>query len=280
MIAGLLLASGASRRFGSNKLVAPLDGRPSCAGAPRRSRARSRRRGSSSPRDRPSVRAALDGLPVRWVENPEAHEGMASSIRAGIAALPADAEAVVITLGDQPLIDRDVIRRVVAAWRAAPARRGAVVTVLRRTVAATRCCSAPRSFPRCWRSRATVERGSCSPRSARRWPRSRCRAARPADVDTPEALASLARATGGAADSACGLRRGPSASTGLYPRTMHPRLAELSEHLAHQRRTLLDVASTVPADSWQTRPGDGRYVVRVRGPRAPVPRGARRGRAS
>jgi len=38
---------------------------------------------------------------------------------------------------------------------------------------------------------------------------------------------------------------------------MHPRLAELSEHLALQRRTLLDVASTVPADSWQTRPGDG-----------------------
>ena len=38
---------------------------------------------------------------------------------------------------------------------------------------------------------------------------------------------------------------------------MHSRLAELSEHLALQRRTLLDVASTVPADSWQTRPGDG-----------------------
>ena len=38
---------------------------------------------------------------------------------------------------------------------------------------------------------------------------------------------------------------------------MHPRLAELSAYLAHQRRTLLDVASAVPADSWQTRPGDG-----------------------
>jgi DinB superfamily len=38
---------------------------------------------------------------------------------------------------------------------------------------------------------------------------------------------------------------------------MHSRLAELSEYLAHQRRTLLDVASAVPADSWQTRPSDG-----------------------
>jgi uncharacterized damage-inducible protein DinB len=38
---------------------------------------------------------------------------------------------------------------------------------------------------------------------------------------------------------------------------MHPRLAELSEHLAQQRRALLDVAASVPTESWQTRPGDG-----------------------
>ena len=38
---------------------------------------------------------------------------------------------------------------------------------------------------------------------------------------------------------------------------MHPRLAELAEHLAQQRRALLDVAASVPTDSWQTRPGEG-----------------------
>jgi hypothetical protein len=42
---------------------------------------------------------------------------------------------------------------------------------------------------------------------------------------------------------------------------MHSRLAELSEHLAAQRRELLDVASGVPADSWQTRPGADRWSV-------------------
>lgn len=42
---------------------------------------------------------------------------------------------------------------------------------------------------------------------------------------------------------------------------MHPRLAELSEHLAQVRRTLLDVASTVPAERWQTRPGEGAWSV-------------------
>src|SRR3954471_14589397 len=42
---------------------------------------------------------------------------------------------------------------------------------------------------------------------------------------------------------------------------MHPRLAEVSAHLAHQRRSLLDVASEVPADRWQTRLGDGQWTV-------------------
>jgi len=128
MIAGLLLASGASRRYGSNKLVAPLDGRPIVRWSAEALANVVEETWVVVPVRSAEVRAALDGLPVRWVENSVAHEGMASSIRAGIAALPDDAEAVVITLGDQPLIDGDVIRRVVAAWRAAPARCRAVVT--------------------------------------------------------------------------------------------------------------------------------------------------------
>jgi len=42
---------------------------------------------------------------------------------------------------------------------------------------------------------------------------------------------------------------------------MHSRLAEVSDRLAAERRALLDVASTVPSDSWQTRPGDDRWSV-------------------
>jgi hypothetical protein len=42
---------------------------------------------------------------------------------------------------------------------------------------------------------------------------------------------------------------------------MHPRLAEISEHLAHQRRFLLEVASAVPADSWQARPSNDQWTV-------------------
>lgn len=127
MVAGLLLASGASRRFGSNKLLAPLGARSVV-----RWSAEALASGVDETlivaRDgSDDLRSALEGLRVRWVENPEASEGMASSIRAGVSALRAGCEAVVITLGDQPTIDDEVIRRVVATWRAAPPGTSAVV---------------------------------------------------------------------------------------------------------------------------------------------------------
>ena len=125
MIAGLLLAAGAARRFGSQKLVVGLDGQPIVrhaavhlvpavdslvivVGASAR-----------------AVRAALNGVDAKVVENVDWAQGLATSIRAGIRALPHDAEAVVIALGDEPRLDPDVIRRVVADWRA---RRAPIVT--------------------------------------------------------------------------------------------------------------------------------------------------------
>jgi uncharacterized damage-inducible protein DinB len=42
---------------------------------------------------------------------------------------------------------------------------------------------------------------------------------------------------------------------------MHPRLVELCENLALQRRTLLDTASDVPTEIWQARPGPDRWSV-------------------
>ena len=114
MIAGLLLASGASRRFGANKLVASLDGRAVVRWSAEALVSAVDATFVVVPAQSDAIRAALRGLPVHGVENADAPEGMGSSIRAGVAALPAEAEAVVITLGDQPLIDADVIRGVVA----------------------------------------------------------------------------------------------------------------------------------------------------------------------
>jgi uncharacterized damage-inducible protein DinB len=42
---------------------------------------------------------------------------------------------------------------------------------------------------------------------------------------------------------------------------MHSRLTEISERLAAERRELLAVASAVPSEGWQTRPGEDRWSV-------------------
>ncbi len=64
-----------------------------------------------------AVSAALDGLPVRVVLNPIYAEGMSTSLRAGVAALPNHADGVVVLLGDQPEIDPNLISDLIAARR-------------------------------------------------------------------------------------------------------------------------------------------------------------------
>jgi CTP:molybdopterin cytidylyltransferase MocA len=53
------------------------------------------------------------------VVNPDYATGQSTSLRAGVAALPAQAEAALILLGDQPLVSPKLIDDVVARWRAA-----------------------------------------------------------------------------------------------------------------------------------------------------------------
>jgi molybdenum cofactor cytidylyltransferase len=62
------------------------------------------------------VAREITGLPARAVLNPDYATGMASSLRAGLAAVSPDAEAALILLGDQPLVTSDVIGRLIAAF--------------------------------------------------------------------------------------------------------------------------------------------------------------------
>ncbi len=129
MIAGLLLAAGRSARFGGDKLLAPLHGRAlltwsAAAIAP----AVDVLYVVVPPAD-PARIAALDGIPCVVVAHAGRDAGMASSIRAGIAALPVEIEAVVIALGDQPFVAPEVVRRLGERWRAG--RVSAVVPAYR-----------------------------------------------------------------------------------------------------------------------------------------------------
>lgn len=129
MIVGLVLAAGTSSRMGRQKLLLPVgEGMPLV----RLSVERVLAAGLDEVvvvvgQDADPVTAALRGLPVRTAVNPRYAEGQATSLQAGLAVVPPDAEAVVVALGDQPLPDPGAIGRLVDLFR----RTGQPVVVTR-----------------------------------------------------------------------------------------------------------------------------------------------------
>lgn len=64
----------------------------------------------------PAVAAALAGRPIRFVHNPLAASGLASSLRAGIAAVPDDVGGAIILLADMPLVKASTLSALAAAF--------------------------------------------------------------------------------------------------------------------------------------------------------------------
>jgi molybdenum cofactor cytidylyltransferase len=68
----------------------------------------------------------LSGLAVTFVHNPDFADGLSTSLKAGIAALPADVDGAIVCLGDMPQIDAKLIDRLIGAF---DPERGALVVV-------------------------------------------------------------------------------------------------------------------------------------------------------
>ncbi len=117
-IAAVVLAAGRSSRMGGpNKLLAEIGGRPLVrivVDAVLASRARPVVVVTGHQRDK--VEAALGGLPVKLVHNPHFADGLGTSLKAGIAALPAEADGAIVCLGDMPQVDSALIDRLIGAF--------------------------------------------------------------------------------------------------------------------------------------------------------------------
>jgi molybdenum cofactor cytidylyltransferase len=126
-IAAIVLAAGRSTRMGSNKLLAEIRGKPLLRLVVEGALA-----SRASPvivvtgHERESAEAALTGLPVHFVHNPDYAEGLGTSLRTGIAAVPAEADGAIVLLGDMPQVDAGLIDRLLAAF---DPENGALVVV-------------------------------------------------------------------------------------------------------------------------------------------------------
>jgi molybdenum cofactor cytidylyltransferase len=127
-IAAIVLAAGRSTRMGAiNKLIAEIGGKPLVRIAAEQALA-----SHAAPvivvtgHEREKVEAALAGLPVRFARNAGYAEGLGSSLRAGIAAVPKEADGVIVCLGDMPQVDAQLIDKLLAAF---DPEKGALVVV-------------------------------------------------------------------------------------------------------------------------------------------------------
>ena len=126
-IAAVILAAGRSTRMGGpNKLLAELDGKKLVRIAAEQALAsKASEVVVVTGHQAELVEKALAGLNVRFVRNPEFAGGLASSVKAGIAAVTDNADGAVICLGDMPLISAGLIDRLVEAF--APDRGNLIV---------------------------------------------------------------------------------------------------------------------------------------------------------
>jgi len=117
-VAAIVLAAGRSTRMGGpNKLLAELDGRKLVRIATEQALAsRATEVIVVTGHQAELVEQALQGLKVKFVRNPDFAGGLASSVKAGIAAVSANADGAVICLGDMPLIDSRLIDKLIEAF--------------------------------------------------------------------------------------------------------------------------------------------------------------------
>jgi molybdenum cofactor cytidylyltransferase len=127
-VAAIVLAAGRSTRMGGpNKLLAEVHGKPMVRLAVEQALASHARPViivTGHQRDR--AEAALAGLDVTFVHNPNYADGISTSVKAGIAAVPPQADGAIVCLGDMPEVDAKLIDRLIAAF---DPERGALVVV-------------------------------------------------------------------------------------------------------------------------------------------------------
>ncbi|UCD97516.1 MAG: putative selenium-dependent hydroxylase accessory protein YqeC [Chloroflexota bacterium] len=113
-IAAIILAAGGSNRMGTAKQMLPWRGEPLVLHVVRAAIEAEFAHifiiiGAAGD----EVKAAIRGLPIKIVENPEWQSGQSSSVRAGLAELPKGLGGVVFLLADQPHVSSGLMKALI-----------------------------------------------------------------------------------------------------------------------------------------------------------------------
>ena len=117
-VSGVVLAAGSARRMNGNKLLLDIGGRPLVRFAVEEAVAANLAEVLvivSEPNAH-VIGEALADIPAKIVTNPRAAEGMGTSVACAASSISADASALLLMQGDQPLVARTMLRRLIECW--------------------------------------------------------------------------------------------------------------------------------------------------------------------
>jgi len=111
-VAGVVLAAGMGARMGGGKVLRPVDGVPMVRRVAVAALA-SHLDGTTVivGHEGAAVRRALEGLPLRFVENPRYADGLSTSVHAALGAVGTESDAALFLLADQPFVSAGFIDR-------------------------------------------------------------------------------------------------------------------------------------------------------------------------
>ncbi len=114
--AAVILAAGQSRRMGAvNKMLIQVDGKPMVRHAVDAARDAGAAHIIVVTGHQPDELRDAAGDGVIFIHNPEYADGLSTSLRTGVSAVPDDCDGVLVALGDMPRVSADHLRRLVAA---------------------------------------------------------------------------------------------------------------------------------------------------------------------
>lgn len=121
-IAAIILAAGASRRMGRNKMLVELDGESLVRRAVRQAIAADLQPVVVVVGHEPNaIRAELAGLACDFAINPDYAGPTSTSLHRGLEALPTIVDAAVVILADMPFVTEAMLRALASGARATPA---------------------------------------------------------------------------------------------------------------------------------------------------------------
>jgi molybdenum cofactor cytidylyltransferase len=118
MIWAMILAAGESRRMGQPKLLLPFGEKTIIETVVEKvvsSKVRNTLVVLGSEREK--VEKKIKNFPVKVAFNPDYPSGMLSSVLCGFKAIPEDTRAVVVVLGDQPSVSKEVLDKIIDAYQ-------------------------------------------------------------------------------------------------------------------------------------------------------------------